>query len=90
MPENNNPFVYTPHHRVIVCVSPGEFAQRITKEAIWKRLQGMPEEAILIRCSYDNIENELIFIFEHPSFPIMLEGQRPPEFKPLFETSNDG
>ena len=55
----------------------GDHAYSIIKD-------GVPADAKIVRCGYDNLSNQIYVFIEHESFDQVTEGEIVPELYPLF------
>ena len=52
---------------------------RATTPGVWIRTEsGIPHDAEFVRCYEDMERNEFVFIYRHPSFPLVRPGERTP------------
>lgn len=85
-------------HRVIVKMAPTLLQALITEgnkwiesEGIVSVKQGLPADAKFLRAWYeggDGRNGTIVLLFEHPSFPEVIDGNRYPEFDPVLIIHN--
>lgn len=46
---------------------------------------GIPADAKVLRMGYDPVKDDVLAYYEHPDFPLSVEGQTVEELHPIFE-----
>ena len=75
-------------HRLMIAIQPEFLKVQVMQGEHWSAgscLVGVPPDALLIRSFYDAIEDIFGLVFEHPSFPLVLEGGVIPRLTPQFK-----
>jgi len=80
MPEINHPgerrlAIIEVHNNILIAMMEKGFERKI------RTIRGLPQGAVFITSNFDNLTQTAHFVFYHPSFPIVAEGNVIPQIR---------